>query len=96
MAGAKNRVYWAAFIAFVIAGVGLFLVPAFIIRPFKYQSPTALHIALVFRQFAAAGTILAACAVLALMWVLWVARGASNEPQWWPEYWCWGRRRWRA
>jgi uncharacterized protein DUF3179 len=75
MAEAKNRVYWAAFLAFVIAGVGLFLVPAFIIRPFKYQSPTALHIALVFRQFAAAGTILAVCAALALMWVLWGCAG---------------------
>jgi hypothetical protein len=75
MAEARNRVYWAALLAFVIAGVSLFLVPAFIIRPFKYQSPTALHTALVFRQFAPAGTILAACAVLTLMWVLWGRTG---------------------
>ena len=75
MAEAKNRVYWALFLAFVIAGVGLFFVPAFIIRPFKYQSPWALHTALVFRQFAAAGTIVAACAVLTLMFVLWGRAG---------------------
>ena len=75
MAEANNRVYWVLFLAFVIAGVGLFFVPAFIIRPFKYQSPTALHTALVFREFAAAGTILAACAVLTLMWVLWGRAG---------------------
>jgi hypothetical protein len=62
-------------VAFVIAGVGLFFVPAFIIRPFKYQSPTALHTALVFRQVAPGGTILAACAVLILMWVLWSRTG---------------------
>jgi uncharacterized protein DUF3179 len=71
MAEAKIRVYWAAFVAFVIAGVGLFMVPAFIIRPFKYQSPTALHVALVFRQLAGTGTIVAACAVFTLMWLLW-------------------------
>jgi len=75
MAEAKNRVCWALFLAFVIAGVGLFFVPAFIIRPFKYQSPMALHTALVFRQFAPAGTILAVCTVLALMLVLWGRTG---------------------
>ena len=79
MAEANHRVYWAAFLAFVIAGIGLFLVPAFIIRPFKYQSPTALHIALVFRQFAAAGTIVAACAVFAVMWLLWGSAGRSQR-----------------
>jgi hypothetical protein len=71
MSEAGNRAFWAAFVAFVIAGVGLFLVPAFIIRPFKYQSPGALHTALVFRQFAPAGTIVAACAVLAVAALLW-------------------------
>jgi hypothetical protein len=79
MSEARNRVYWAAFIAFVIAGAGLFFVPAFVIRPFRHQSPTALHTALVFRQFAPVGTTLAACAVLALMWVLWGRTGRFQK-----------------
>lgn len=63
--------FWTVFVAIVLLGVGLFFVPAFIIRPFRYQSPGALHTALAFRQFAPVGTIVAACAVLALTAVLW-------------------------
>jgi len=75
MSGARFRSFWLVFAGLVVAGVGLFFVPAFIIRPFRYQSPGALHAALIFRQLAPVGTILAACAVLAL--VAWYWKGTS-------------------
>src|ERR1700730_9457836 len=48
--------------------IGLFLIPAFVIRPFRYQSPRALWFSLALRQHAAWGTLVAAsvCIVLAL------------------------------
>jgi len=75
MSGARFRWFWLVFAGLVVVGVGLFFVPAFIIRPFRYQSPGALQTALVFRQLAPVGTILAACAVLAL--AAWYWRDAS-------------------
>ena len=63
------------FVVLVIVGVALFFVPAFIIRPFRYQSPGALHLALVFRQMAPIGTIIAAGGVLGLSVWAWSAAG---------------------
>jgi hypothetical protein len=71
----RIRFFWLMFGSLVVVGVGLFFVPAFIIRPFRYQSPSALQTALIFRQMAPIGTILAACAVLAL--VAWYWKGAG-------------------
>jgi hypothetical protein len=66
-----GRSFWTVFAGVVMAGVSLFFVPAFIIRPFKYQSASALHTALVFRQIAPVGTIVAALAVVGLIWWAW-------------------------
>jgi hypothetical protein len=53
----------------------LFFIPAFIIRPFRYQSPRALSLALVLRQRAPLGTLVAAFICLLLALALWrVAR----------------------
>jgi hypothetical protein len=68
-----DLVFWLL----VLIGVALFFVPAFIIRPFRYQSPAGLHLALVFRQIAPLGTVLAACGVLGL--ALWAWRSAARR-----------------
>ena len=71
MIRASARSFWILFAASVILGSSLFIVPAFIIQPFRYQSPRALHVALVFRQLAPVGTILFACAAVALAIWCW-------------------------
>lgn len=62
--------------AFVVAaGSSLFLIPAFIIRPFRYQSPKALQLALVLREYAPVGTIVAALVAVGLAFWLWERAG---------------------
>jgi hypothetical protein len=68
-------VFWAM----VAIGVALFIVPAFIIRPFRYQSPGALHLALVFRQMAPIGTFVAACGVLYIAVWAWKRAGRRQR-----------------
>jgi uncharacterized protein DUF3179 len=62
---------WLLFALLVAAGTSLFFIPAFIIRPFRYQSPGALGLALVVRQYAPFWTIVAACAVLGVAFWQW-------------------------
>ena len=45
-----SRRIWTAFTVRASAAVGLFFVPAFIIRPFRYQAPHALLVAMALRQ----------------------------------------------
>ena len=71
----KNGRFWVGFAALVGVGLTLFFIPAFIIRPFRYQSPNALKTALIFRQAAPVGTIIAACAVLLLAAWFWRRSG---------------------
>ncbi len=64
---------WLIFLVSALAGIGLFLVPAFIIRPFHHQTPSALALAMNLRQRAPWGTLIAAivCVIFALL--LWQA-----------------------
>jgi hypothetical protein len=62
---------WFLFLASAMAGIGLFFVPAFIIRPFTHQSPTGLALAMALRQRAPWGTLVAAVVCLVLALVLW-------------------------
>lgn len=55
----------------VAAGSSLFLIPAFIIRPFRYQSPKALGLALLLREYAPLWTIVAVLIALGLAFSLW-------------------------
>ena len=73
----RQKSFCLVFWLLVLIGVSLFFVPAFIIRPFRYQSPGALHLALVFRQVAPIGTALTACGVLGL--ALWAWRSAARK-----------------
>src|SRR5579862_3641800 len=62
---------WLVFLVSALAGIGLFFVPALVIRPFSHQTPRALALAMSLRQHAPWGTLIAAivCAIFALM--LW-------------------------
>ena len=61
------------FAASAVACIGLFFVPAFIIRPFTHQTPAGLALAMALRQRAPWGTLWAGliCALFALL--LWSA-----------------------
>ena len=62
---------WTLFAASSLVCIGWFFFPAFIIQPFRYQSPPALSLALVLRQRAPLGTLVAACICLLLALPLW-------------------------
>ena len=57
--------------ALAIFSLALFLVPAFIIRPFTHQSDIGLRLALFVKWIAPTLTLLALLAVIALAWLLW-------------------------
>jgi hypothetical protein len=67
---------WFAFAASAVVAIGLFFVPAFIIRPFTHQTPTGLALAMALRQRAPWGTLAAALLCLVFALVLW---GAANR-----------------
>src|SRR5579864_3826146 len=62
---------WIAFIATALSSIVLFFVPAFIIRPFRYQAPRSLWLALTLRQYAPRGTLIAGIATLVIAAALW-------------------------
>jgi hypothetical protein len=62
---------WTLFAASSLLSIALFFVPAFIIQPFRYQSPRALSLALILRQRAPLGTLIAAFICLPLVLALW-------------------------
>ena len=76
---------WVFFVVFALWTIGLFLIPALIIRPFAFQSPRGLMIAITIKRWAPLGTGVgfAICAILFLL--LWpsvrrwsgIALGAS-------------------
>ena len=59
--------FWIA----VLGSVSLFFIPAFIIRPFKYQSSRALLLAMELKRFAPLMTLVFAIAGLAIALALW-------------------------
>jgi Protein of unknown function (DUF3179) len=62
---------WGAFAVSALAGIALFFIPGFVIRPFAYQSPRALVVAMALRQRAPIGTLCAALLCLLLVLLLW-------------------------
>lgn len=67
---------WFAFAVSAVVAIGLFFVPAFVIRPFTHQSSTGLALAMALRQRAPWGTLAAALVCLLFALVLW---GAANR-----------------
>jgi uncharacterized protein DUF3179 len=68
---------WVAFFLCAVATVGLFFVPAFIIRPFSHQSPRPLLVAMALRQRAPLGTLVIGLACFGFAFALWKTVG------WW-------------
>jgi hypothetical protein len=66
---------WILFSGCTFATVALFFIPAFIIRPFRYQAPRALVLAMALHQRAALGTLIAGVASFFLAFVLWKTVG---------------------
>jgi hypothetical protein len=66
-----SRWIWTLFSLCALAAVGLFFIPAFIIRPFRYQAPRALLLAMALRQRAPLGTLIACLACFVLAFLLW-------------------------
>jgi len=62
---------WLVFLGSALAAIGLFFVPALIIRPFSHQAPSALVLAMNLRQRAPWGTLIAAIICMIFAVVLW-------------------------
>jgi hypothetical protein len=68
----------AVFAVSAVVGIGLFLIPAFVIRPFRYQSPRALLLSLALRQHAAWATLVSAAVCIVLGLRTW-----TSVNRWW-------------
>jgi hypothetical protein len=66
-----SRTIWIALAISGLAGFGSFMFPAFIIRPFAYQSPRGLWWAMAIRQRAPIVSLLCAIVCLILVGLLW-------------------------
>ncbi len=62
---------WTLFFLSAVTTIALFFIPAFIIRPFRHQSPHALMLAMTLRQHAPLGTLIAGLACLVIALPLW-------------------------
>jgi hypothetical protein len=69
----RHGTLWFLFFFSAVVGIGMFFIPAFIIRPFSHQTASGLALAMALRQRAPWPTLAAAlvCALLAL--ILWNA-----------------------
>jgi hypothetical protein len=67
----ENRGLWLLLGLLAIFSLSLFLIPAFVIRPFKYQSARALWLAIAVKRIAPVLTLAAFVGVLALGANLW-------------------------
>ena len=72
----RRTLPWIVFSVAALAAIGLFFVPAFIIRPFTHQSPAGLSLAMALRQRAPWGSLIAALVCLVFALTLW---GASSR-----------------
>jgi len=67
----RSGYLWFVFFLSAAAAIGLFFIPAFIIRPFTHQSAAGLALAMALRQRAPWGTLVAAVVCLVFAFVLW-------------------------
>ncbi len=66
-----NTTKYLALACLVLLNLALFFVPAVIIRPFSYQSPRFLVVAMAVKQYAPFLTVLSTLGILVLVGVLW-------------------------
>jgi hypothetical protein len=67
----SRNLWWVLFAASALLAVGLFFIPAFIIKPFSHQTSSGLAVAMALRQRAPWGTLVAALLCVALAVALW-------------------------
>jgi len=67
----RSRGAWAAFFLCSLVTIALFFIPAFIIRPFRYQSPRGLLLAMAVHQHAPLLTLITALASFIFALILW-------------------------
>lgn len=67
---------WFLFAASALAAIAWFFIPAFVIRPFRHQTPAALALAMALRQRAPWVTLAAALVCLVVALILW---GNANK-----------------
>ena len=77
MTNSENRWLWLLLGMLAILSLSLFLVPAFVIRPFRYQSAAALRSAIAVKRIAPILTMAAWIPMLALGGRLW-----RNSSRW--------------
>jgi riboflavin transporter FmnP len=75
----RRNSLWFLFIPSALAAIALFFIPAFIIRPFRHQTPSALALAMALRQRAPLGTVAAAVLCLVFAIILWGATSKSRK-----------------
>ena len=66
-----SRWLWILFFVSALTVIGMFFVPAFIIRPFRHQAPRALMLAMSLRQRAPLFTLVLALACFITTYALW-------------------------
>jgi Protein of unknown function (DUF3179) len=67
----RRPLSWTFFLLSALAAIGLFFVPALIIRPFTRQSTSGLALAMALRQRAPIGTLIAATICVIFAFLLW-------------------------
>lgn len=67
----KNAIPWVVFACLVCVTLVLFLFPAFIIQPFRFQSARGLILAMAVRQRAPFWTLLTTGMAFLVAWLLW-------------------------
>lgn len=67
----SSRVFWLVLFVSAVTAIGLFFIPAFIIRPFARQSASGLALAMALVERAPWATLIAAIVCLVCAVVLW-------------------------
>ena len=67
----ENRGLWLPLGLLAALSLSMFLIPAFVIRPFRHQSESALALAITVKRIAPALSLAALAGMLALGWRLW-------------------------
>ena len=71
----RHLIFWVA----IAASIGLFFVPAVIIRPFSYQSPNALELAFQVKHYAPVATLVLAVLAAFVAISLWSRVGRRGK-----------------
>jgi hypothetical protein len=67
----ENRKLWLLLGLLAALSLSLFLIPAFVIRPFRHQSESALALAIAVKRIAPALSLVALAGAVELGWRLW-------------------------